>query len=142
VSRSIRQVVAALGLRDNGGNQRTVKLGIDRLGLDVRHFGRVITGLLGLDEMLVEDRKRNSNDLKRKLIQDGYLQDECFRCGQEPYWNSEPLTLELHHRNGRHTDNRIENLEILCPNCHTQTKNHRGKANRRAVRQADESQQA
>ena len=46
---------------------------------------------------------------------------------QQERWNGNPLKLQLHHINGNHNDNRIENLQILCPNCHTQTDNFCGK---------------
>ena len=38
-----------------------------------------------------------------------------------------PIPLELHHINGVHSDNRIENLQLLCPNCHALTDNYRCK---------------
>ena len=43
-------------------------------------------------------------------------------------WNGLPIPLELNHINGKNIDNRIENLEILCPNCHAQTEHYRGKS--------------
>ena len=51
---------------------------------------------------------------------------KCEKCGLSE-WQGEPLICELHHINGDSTDNRIENLIILCPNCHSQTDNFRSK---------------
>lgn len=61
----------------------------------------------------------NSKVLKKKLIEDGIKEYKCERCGNTE-WNGKPIPLELHHINGDHTDNRLENLIILCSNCHSQ----------------------
>ena len=50
---------------------------------------------------------------------------KCECCGNTE-WLGKPIPLELHHINGINSDNRIENLEILCPNCHSFTENYRG----------------
>lgn len=57
--------------------------------------------------------------LRRKLIEDGVKENKCERCGTSE-WMGEPIPLELHHINGNHYDNRLENLQILCSNCHMQ----------------------
>ena len=49
------------------------------------------------------------------------VKEECVLCGQNNSWNGMKLVLQLDHINGNNKDNRIENLRILCPNCHTQT---------------------
>lgn len=56
--------------------------------------------------------------LKEKLIKDGLKEDKCEICGCSE-WRGVKLTLELHHKNGNHFDNSFENLQILCPNCHS-----------------------
>ena len=74
-----------------------------------------------LFEILKKDRPYSSNKLKERLISEGLKENVCEICGQNSQWNGMPLTLQLDHINGDHNDNRLENLRILCPNCHTQT---------------------
>ena len=80
-----------------------------------------------LNLILVENSEFNRTHLKRKLLNGGFLKNECYVCGQLPMWNGKPLTLQLDHINGISNDNRIENLRILCPHCHSQTENFAGK---------------
>jgi DNA-binding transcriptional ArsR family regulator len=75
---------------------------------------------------LVGDRRVNRNHLKRRLIAAGLKEHRCERCGIDS-WLGEPLSLALHHINGEGRDNRLENLALLCPNCHAQTPNFSGK---------------
>lgn len=65
--------------------------------------------------------------LRRMLRATGVDITKCSICGQGNMWNSKPLTLQVHHINGCRTDNTMENLQILCPNCHTQTDNYAAK---------------
>lgn len=52
----------------------------------------------------------------------------CNSCGQKPFWNGKPLTLTLEHKNGVFNDHRLENLEILCGHCHSQTDTFAGRS--------------
>lgn len=63
----------------------------------------------------------NRTHLKKRLIRENYLKNTCNSCGVGPFWNGRPLTLEMDHINGDNRDNRIDNLRILCLNCHSQT---------------------
>jgi DNA-binding CsgD family transcriptional regulator len=80
-----------------------------------------------LARLLVDGRiQTNRSHLKARLLAEGLKADCCERCGLTE-WRGEPLAMQLHHRNGRGKDNRLENLELLCPNCHAQTENWGGR---------------
>lgn len=87
-----------------------------------------------LNDILVENatyiwRKH----IKSRLFEAGLLENRCYECGIEPTWNGKPLTLHLDHINGVNNDNRLENLRLLCPNCHSQTHTYAGRNTRKQI---------
>ena len=71
--------------------------------------------------------------LKHRLIRERILPYRCGQCGISK-WNGAIIGLELHHKNGDPCDNKKENLQLLCPNCHTQTPNYRGRKSRSSLK--------
>lgn len=76
--------------------------------------------------LMEENRRTSRTHLKDRLIQAGILLPRCSRCGLTE-WLGQSLSLELHHINGKNKDNRLENLQLLCPNCHSQTPTYSGR---------------
>jgi transposase len=79
-----------------------------------------------ISDLLVAGTYRGRYNLKLRLLKEGLKTGECERCGIGS-WRSRELTLALHHINGDRLDNRLENLELLCPNCHSQTDTFAGR---------------
>jgi predicted DNA-binding protein YlxM (UPF0122 family) len=73
-----------------------------------------------INQLLARGRKRNRYHLKARLLSAGLKESRCEHCGIRE-WRGGALPFELHHINGDGEDNRLENLELLCPNCHSQT---------------------
>ncbi|HEV2785884.1 MAG TPA: helix-turn-helix domain-containing protein [Solirubrobacteraceae bacterium] len=78
---------------------------------------------------------RNRRHVKQRLLNAGLKQNRCERCGIDE-WLGAPLSMALHHVNGDGSDNRLENLQMLCPNCHSQTENFAGRNRRRGGAEA------
>ncbi|MEJ8278632.1 HNH endonuclease signature motif containing protein [Pseudonocardia spirodelae] len=129
-SESVSAVLRRLGYAPSGGMHRLLLGHIRRLGLDTAHFrGRAWSRgrptatrtVRPLSEVLVRDSPmRNTGHLRKRLVSAGLKEPRCEICGIDR-WRERPLPLHLDHVNGDHTDNRLENLRILCPNCHAQT---------------------
>jgi hypothetical protein len=75
---------------------------------------------------LLSSPKRNRSHLKGRLIKAQLLENRCQACGLES-WLGRPLNMHLDHANGVRNDNRLENLRMLCPNCHSQTPTYSGR---------------
>lgn len=129
-SRSVAEVLRRLGYRPSGGMHRMIVRKIANLGLNTDHFqgqgwarGRKFENrqVVPLEAILVLNSTYSSSaDLRRRLIAAGLKEQRCEICGLSE-WRGQPLPLALDHINGVHTDNRLENLRILCPNCHSLT---------------------
>ena len=83
-----------------------------------------------MPQLLVAGRYRGRNNLKLRLIKEGLKAERCECCGLID-WRGASLSMELHHINGDRLDNRLENLELLCPNCHSQTDTYSGRRGHR-----------
>lgn len=140
-SESIRQVISMLGLVEAGGNYEQVKKYIKVYSLDTSHFkgkawnkgmrGRYLP-IQATKDILKRNTDFQSFKLKKRLFIEKIKIPKCEECGWAKKSEDGRIPVELDHINGDRYDNRIENLRILCPNCHSLKLTHRGKNKRKA----------
>ena len=119
---------------DEGNSYRECK---DRFGFAAASWSKAIRrGALvsrprqpPLDVILKKSRSRCT--IKRRLLMAGKLSNRCDFCGLTE-WRGRPLSIQIDHINGVPDDHRVENLRMLCPNCHSQTETY-GARNKRQI---------
>ncbi|MEV0962132.1 HNH endonuclease signature motif containing protein [Streptomyces sp. NPDC049910] len=130
-SYSLAAVLKRLGRPDNGGQRVRLKQWITEARLDTGHFlGQAhqrgmpgTTPPLRAECVLVKHdgkRRRKAEHLRRALAEIGRV-TKCAECGTGPEWHGRAMTLEVDHVNGDWSDDRAQNLRLLCPNCHAVT---------------------
>src|SRR5436309_2821566 len=87
-----------------------------------RNFNKIPTAEI----LVANSRYLGTSTLKARLLREGLLEPHCYTCGLTE-WLGKPLTLVLDHINGVRNDNRLANLRLLCPNCHSQTPTFAGR---------------
>ena len=105
------------------------RMGISSQGKQIR-FGNVAPNRKDISEYLVEWRLISSHRLKTLLLRDGLKPHRCENCGRTE-WLGQAIPLELHHVDGKRSNNKLENLQILCANCQALTPNNSGKGIKR-----------
>lgn len=138
---SVSDVLRRLGYQPSGGMHRFIRQKIENMKLDTSHFAGQAWAKgthhsrtqYSLEEILVENSTYTANTkLRARLVTAGLKEPRCECCGLDT-WLGQPLPLTLDHVNGNHVDNRIENLRILCPNCHALTPTWCGRRNSKAM---------
>lgn len=133
------EICRKLNINVRQGNFVTIKKYIKIFNLSIDHLlgksankgkpnNRGGTNIIPLEKILIDNSMyHNTTCLKIRLIKGKLLKNKCELCGMEAIWRNVPLMLQLDHINGNRFDQRIENLRLLCPNCHSQTKTFCGK---------------
>lgn len=136
---SYAEVLRKAGRKQGGGAQAILKKKIEEWKIDVSHF----TGQrwqksphqekqqrkekYSLDQVFVENTPVSQKVLRGYVQRHNIIEYKCQNCGCDGKWQNGIISLELDHINGNNTDNRIENLRYLCPNCHALTDTYRGR---------------
>lgn len=142
-SNSFVDILIKVGLDPYNGNHKTLNHRIKEESFDIsileqnrkKNQERHMKSLLekrtySLEDILVENSNYGSHHLKQKLLSKNILKNKCYTCGNNGEWYGKKLSLQLDHINGINNDNRLENLRLLCPNCHSQTETFSGKRNK------------
>lgn len=138
-SSSLNQILKGLNLDNKPSSYRSLKSRLEKDNISYTHIKLGISSNKGrkfspspkkipLSSILVENSSyTNRCLLKNRLIKEFLLVEKCYECGLTNTWNNKPLVLQLDHINGISNDHRIENLRLLCPNCHSQTSTFAGR---------------
>lgn len=136
VRKSISYVEALnrLNVNTRGNNSKTLKRKVLEYNIDTSHFtGRARVYRNGKErpqeEYFVKGSTIQSSKVKTRLLKDNLVEYKCSICGISE-WLGKPLVLQLHHIDDDNSNNTLENLQLLCPNCHSQTDTYCGSANR------------
>ena len=134
-SLSYAETLRLLGMCPTGGGRAVLKKYLTIWGIATDHFdpnavrdaalrNRTITPL---GDLLVRGGTARSSKLKERLYREGLKERRCELCGQDEQWRGRRMSLILDHENGDSTDNRLENLRVVCPNCNATLDTHCGR---------------
>jgi len=142
-SDSVSDILRKMNLKPAGGSHRLISSLIKYYGIDISKFKKIAKARIAdcslqrkrtkeqfTRDILCKDSKVlcSTYSIKKRILEYGLKQNCCDICKQQPEWNNLPLVLQLDHINGDRKDNRLESIRLLCPNCHSQTKNFSGKS--------------
>ena len=134
-SNSIAEILTKIGLPAYNGNHKTINHRIKEEGFDITKLNEnrkkkqkiSFRNKIPLNDLLKKNSTYSTKNLKNRILAENLINYTCSECGLGDMWNNKPISLQLDHINGINNDNRLENLRILCPNCHTQTPTFSGK---------------
>lgn len=134
---SIADFCRKVGWQPRGDNYKIFHKYVKQYNLDISHFTGNKTNLNNLlnvgiskEEFFKKDKLIKACDIKKKIFKEGLKENKCEICGLTE-WLNNPIKLQIHHIDGDHMNNEIENIQLLCPNCHSQTENFAGRKNKK-----------
>ena len=132
-SNSIKELQIKLGYSPNSGVSRTIKDYCQKQNISLEHFTSLSKEKIKRTEenVFCINSTASQKVLRNFYIKGNYTEYKCSICGQDPFWNGKELTLTLDHINGINTDDRLENLRWVCPNCDRQLDTFCSKNNRK-----------
>ena len=137
------EVCRKIGVKPATGSQTYIRKRAILLDLDTTHFlgkswsrGKTFSKRPIEDYLKIDGKFIGSDALKKRLINEGLKDSKCENCKLSS-WLKIPIPIELHHINGDRNDNRLENLQILCRNCHGITENYAGRKLKRSGEKAN-----
>ena len=139
-SYSYAEVLRKAGRKQGGGTQATLRKKIQEFNIDISHFTgqkwqnspnqinkQISREKYSLDEVFIKNSSVTQKVLRGYVERHNILEYKCEVCGCDGHWQNGIISLEIDHINGDNSDNRIENIHYLCPNCHALTDTYRGK---------------
>ena len=144
-SHSLSESMRKMGLIPRGRNYMRFRSMVKYFKIDTSHFNQKHSVHLlkrhSVESFKKEVLKKNgkrwvSTAIKVKIFKYELLKEECVECGIGSTWKRKKLVLHLDHIDGDYRNNEIENLRILCPNCHSQTETYCNKGSRSSKKDA------
>jgi len=131
-SKSYREVLKKLGYATYGGNNNaTLKKRLEKYNISTEHFTTIGGIERNENNVFCQNSTASQATLRRWFVKGNYIPYQCSVCGIST-WQGKELSLQLDHINGNNSDDRIENLRWLCPNCHSQTDTFCGKQSKKS----------
>lgn len=131
------EVLDKIKIPRQGNNSKTLKNILDINNIDYSHFTyrarKYKNSYINASEYLNSNKKISTSALKKKLLKENLIENKCAICGLTK-WQNKPITLQLHHIDGNTNNNSLSNLQLVCPNCHSQTPNYCGSANKDQIK--------
>ena len=126
-SESMAQAAIKLGLHFNTFKRHAIQLNCYNTNQSGKGISKPIPPKVNLSEILEGKHPHfQTFKLKNRLLKENIIENKCSICGIEN-WNDKPLNMELDHIDGNRSNHILENLRMLCPNCHSQTDTYRAK---------------
>lgn len=135
-SYSYAEVLRKAGRAQGGGSQNTLRKKIKEYNIDISHFtgqrwqhSPTFQEKYTPENLFVKNSSVSNQTIKKYLNKYKLISYICSECGCDGNWMGKVLSLQLHHKDGDSTNNELNNLTYLCPNCHATTDNYGGKGN-------------